>query len=358
MKRTLVLVLAGVAVVTTYFACVRSLPLPAYPQSAQFRDGQFRNQMAHREFSPREKLGLWWKFFFGKPDGTVPRGEIPVARLTRQDLLAAPDKSLYRLGHSTVLFKLDGRFLLTDPVFCLRASPVQWAGPKRFHAPPIAVADLPPIEAVLLSHNHYDHLDREAVLALADKTGAFITPLGVGDQIIAWGVDPAKVRQLDWWQSARVAGAEIVATPAQHFSGRGMNDTGTSLWASYVILADGLRLFFGADSGYFGGFAAIGERFGPFDVTLLESGAYNEKWPAVHMQPEETVKAHRDLKGNWLVPIHNGTFDLAFHPWQEPLERMTALAGHDGVRLATPRMGERLDMAAPQAGSPWWREVE
>jgi L-ascorbate metabolism protein UlaG (beta-lactamase superfamily) len=357
MKRTLAMLLAGVLLVTMYFACTHTVAMPTYPDSLQNHDGMFRNETPRQDLGAWKKVSLLWTFFFGKNGDTTPRQDIPVVKLTRQQLLDAPDNSLYRLGHSTVLLKLGGRFWLTDPVFCLRASPVQWAGPRRFHAPPIAVADLPPIEGVLLSHNHYDHLDREAISALADKTGTFLAPLGVGDQLIAWGVDPAKVRQLDWWQSAQVADIVFVSTPAQHFSGRGMGDTDRTLWTSWAILADGMRVFFGADSGYFSGFSSIGERFGPFDVTLLESGAYNEQWPLVHMQPQETLQAHRDLRGRCLVPIHNGTFDLAFHPWQEPLERVSALAAQDGVRLSTPRMGERVDMAEPQAGDPWWREA-
>jgi L-ascorbate metabolism protein UlaG (beta-lactamase superfamily) len=357
MKRIATLIAFGVLLVTTFFTCARTTSLPSSPDSPQHRDGQFRNAAPRQPFGVWKTAGLWWRFFFDKPGDTVPAGEIPVVRLTRQGLLEAPDNSLFRLGHATVLLKIGGTFWLTDPVFGERASPVRWAGPKRFHAPPIALDDLPPITGVILSHNHYDHLDRETIARLADRAAHFLAPLGVGDQLAAWGVDPAKVRQLDWWQSVQVDGIRFVATPAQHFSGRGMGDTDRTLWASWAILADGLRVFFGADSGYFDGFSAIGERYGPFDITLLESGAYNAQWPLVHMQPEETVKAHRDLRGRCLVPIHNGTFDLAFHPWREPLERVSALAAQDGVRLSTPRMGERVDMAAPHPGDAWWRET-
>ncbi|CUI30753.1 metal-dependent hydrolase [Achromobacter xylosoxidans] len=242
-------------------------------------------------------------------------------------------------------------------MFSERASPVQWAGPARFHAPPIALDDLPPIAGVILSHNHYDHLDRAAVTRLAARTGRFIAPLGVGDQLIAWGVDPAKVEQLDWWQSTEVEGLRLTATPAQHFSGRGLTDGDRSLWASWVIDDAGMRIFFSGDSGYFDGFKAIGDAFGPFDLTLMETGAYDKRWAFVHMQPEETLQAHLDLRGRWLLPIHNGTFDLAMHAWQEPFERIAALAAERGVALATPEMGERLDLAAPHPGSPWWRAV-
>ncbi|MCW5135966.1 MBL fold metallo-hydrolase [Burkholderia cenocepacia] len=303
-------------------------------------------------------LGIAWNMLVNKPRHTVPAGTLPVDSLTRAELEAAPDRSLYRLGHSTLLLKLRGEFWLTDPVFAERASPFRRIGPKRFHAPPIALEDLPPLRGVILSHDHYDHLDRDTVLALAATTGVFVTTLGVGDRLIEWGIDANKVRQLDWWQSVDVAGVTLTATPAQHFSGRSLFDGNSTLWASWVIVDDDLRLFFSGDTGYFDGFREIGERLGPFDVTLIETGAYDTQWPYVHMQPEETVQAHIDLRGRWLIPIHNGTFDLAMHRWQEPFERVTALALVRGIELSTPRMGERLDLDTPHRGERWWRTVD
>jgi L-ascorbate metabolism protein UlaG (beta-lactamase superfamily) len=321
-------------------------------------DGQrFRNVKPRPAEGLGKTLRIVWNVLLNKPGGTVPMGTLPVEALTREQLDAAPDRSLYRLGHSTVLLKLRGQFWLTDPVFAERASPFRRFGPKRFHAPPIALADLPPLRGVVLSHDHYDHLDRDTVLALAETTGVFLTPLGVGDRLIEWGIDPAKVRQLDWWQSAEVDGLAFTATPAQHFSGRSLMDGNSTLWASWVIVDDKLRVFFSGDTGYFDGFKTIGERLGPFDVTLIETGAYDAQWPYVHMQPEETVQAHVDLRGRWLVPIHNGTFDLAMHRWQEPFERVTGLTVSRGIALSTPRMGERLDLVTPHRGDRWWREV-
>ncbi len=312
-------------------------------------------QSAPQDMSALDRLTLWWDFFFNKPTNTVPTGPIPVQALTREALLAAPDGSLYRLGHSTLLFKLQGRFWLTDPVFSERSSPVQWFGPKRFHAPPISVEELPPIEAVILSHDHYDHLDHASILALKDKTAHFITTRGVGDLLVEWGVEARKVQQLAWWQATAVAGVQLVATPAPHFSGRGLTDSNRRLWSSWVILDGERRIFFGADSGYFGGFKAIGERYGPFDVTLLEAGAYDTRWTAIHMLPEQTVQAHQDLRGRWLLPIHNGTFDLAFHPWQQPFERVLTAAAAQGVNVTKPVMGERIDLTDIRPGRPWWR---
>lgn len=349
-------------------AAKTNLPVNGHPASPQAADGRFRNPAPKPADGVAKTLGIVWNVLLNKPATTVPKGPVPVDTLTRAELEAAPDRSLFRLGHSTMLIKLRGGFWITDPVFAERASPVQWMGPKRFHAPPIALADLPPLRGVILSHDHYDHLDRDTVMQLAKTTGVFLTPLGVGDRLIAWGVDAAKVRQFDWWQGTRIEGVQFTATPAQHFSGRGLFDGNKTLWASWVIVDDAndanasdagtLRLFFSGDTGYFDGFKEIGRRFGPFDVTMLETGAYDPQWPYVHMQPEQTVQAHQDLRGRWLLPVHNGTFDLAMHGWQEPFERVVTLNGERDIALTTPRMGERLDLSAPHVATRWWREVE
>jgi len=323
--------------------------------SPQMEQGRFRNAVQAAAPSWRKTLAITWRFLFDKPADTVPSLPVPVVALTAAQLQAAPDGSLYRLGHSTLLMKLQGGFWLTDPVFSERASPVQWMGPKRFHAPPIALADLPPIEGVILSHDHYDHLDHAAILALAPKVRHFITPLGVGDRLIEWGIDAAKVHQRDWWQSVEIGGVQLVATPAQHFSGRSLSDRNRTLWASWVILSGDLRLFFSGDTGYHAGFRAIGERYGPFDVTMVETGAYDPQWPDVHMQPEQTLQAHLDLRGRNLLPIHNGTFDLALHAWNDPFERIVQLAQAPAVPVVTPAMGEAVQLARPQPTARWWR---
>ena len=329
----------------------------SFSASEQHDGERFRNVKPRPVEGLGKTLGIMWNMLLNKPDDTVPAGALPVDALTREQLDAAPERSLYRLGHSTMLLKLRGQFWLTDPVFAERASPFRNLGPKRFHAPPIALADLPPLRGVILSHDHYDHLDRETVLALAETTGVFLTPLGVGDRLVEWGVDASKVHQFDWWQGIEIDGLSFTATPAQHFSGRSVFDGNSTLWASWVIVDGDLRVFFSGDTGYFDGFKSIGERLGPFDVTLLETGAYDAQWPYVHMQPDQTVQAHVDLRGRWLVPVHSGTFDLAMHRWQEPFERVMGLAAARGILLATPRMGERLDLAAPHRGQRWWRDV-
>ncbi|WP_232462789.1 MBL fold metallo-hydrolase, partial [Pseudomonas fragi] len=186
----------------------------------------------------------------------------------------------------------------------------------------------------------------------------FLAPLGVGDLLVKWGVPASKVQQLDWWQDTWLAGIRFIATPSQHFSGRGLFDHNQTLWASWVMIIDDVRIFFSGDSGYFDGFKQIGEQFGPFDLTLMETGAYNVDWPHVHMQPEHSLQAHLDLNGRWLLPIHNGTFDLAFHAWSEPFDRIVALAEQCNVLITTPQMGEAFNLLTPDPGRAWWLEVE
>ncbi|MBJ6802296.1 MBL fold metallo-hydrolase [Geomonas propionica] len=301
---------------------------------------------------------VMWNFFFNKPTDTRPTGNIPIHKMTRDELLAAPDNTAFRIGHSTVLLKLQDNFWLTDPMFSERASPVQWAGPQRFHQPPITIEELPPIKAVIISHDHYDHLDRDSIMKLSAKTEHFLVPVGVGDIITGWGVPSAKVRQLNWWQSTQVDEVRVVATPCRHFSGRGLFGKNQTLQNSWTILAPGFRIFFSGDSGYFQGFKRIGEQYGPFDLTLLEAGAYNMNWAGVHMMPEETVQAHVDLKGKRMLPIHNGTFDLSMHAWREPFDKMLALARARNVEVALPVIGEPVSPSETAQDGPWWASVD
>ena len=358
MLRTFVLLTVLIAMAYSILSCT-TLPASSYEQSPQYTEGKFRNAAPRQAPGFGKTMAIMWRFMTEKPADAVPAQPPQVLPLTQADLLKAPDLSLWRLGHSTMLLKLQGQFWLTDPVFSERASPFSFMGPKRFHAPPLSIDELPPITGVVLSHDHYDHLDYDAIQKLAPKVAHFVTPLGVGDRLMGWGVPAAKVQQFDWWQGTTIAGVKLVATPAQHFSGRSLSDGNRTLWASWVIEAgqgaDATRIFFSGDTGYFDGFKAIGERFGPFDLTLIETGAYDAQWPDVHMQPEESLQAHLDVKGRHMMPIHNGTFDLALHAWTDPFDRITALAEKAHVPLVAPVMGERLDIRQPALSKQWWK---
>jgi L-ascorbate metabolism protein UlaG (beta-lactamase superfamily) len=225
--------------------------------------------------------------------------------------------------------------------------------------PPLAQQNrliaLPKIKGVIISHNHYDHLDKDAVKALAAKVDNFIVPLGIGNDLQNWGVPQDNITELDWWQSTEVGGLTLTSTPAQHFSGRGLTDGNKTLWSSWVMRTETQSLFYSGDTGYFDGFKQIGEKYGPFDMTIIETGAYDSEWPDVHMTPEQSLQAHIDVRGAKMLPAHNGTFDLAFHPWYEPLERITELAQASGVDLVTPIVGEPVDIGGADSREAWWR---
>lgn len=292
-----------------------------------------------------------------KRNDPMPLAPIPVHPLSSETLASQTEDMVYRLGHSSLLLKLSGQYVLIDPVFSERASPVQWMGPKRFHQPPLTPEQLPQLSAVVISHDHYDHLDEASIKALADKTDFFVTPLRVGERIIDWGISREKVVQLDWWQSITHQGIELVATPAQHFSGRGAFDSNKTLWASWVIRTDKSNVFYTGDTGYFSGFKEIGDKYGPFDITMVETGAYNEIWSDIHLSPEQSVQTHIDLKGKAMLPVHNGTFNLAFHAWYEPFERCAKLAADRQVKLLTPEFGQGVKINEPVADGYWWRDV-
>ena len=330
--------------------------LAASPQYAA-ADCKFRNGPNPDAKANEASLKLWMRFLFETKTGTVPVDAIPVRPVTRAslDALAADENHVIRLGHSSHLLKLRGKYWLIDPVFSQRVSPVQWAGPKRFHAPPLALADLPPIEGLILSHDHYDHLDTHTIETLKGQVQRYFVPLGVGARLRGMGGAADRIEEFDWWQEGRFNGIRLVAAPAQHFSGRGLFDRDKTLWASWAIESGGQKLFYSGDSGYFPGFKQIGERLGPFDLAMMENGAYDASWPAVHMSPEDTARAFLDVKGKLMYVVHNSTFDLAFHTWQDPLDRISALAQQQGFAIATPEIGEVLTVGKPRENKLWWK---
>lgn len=269
----------------------------------------------------------------------------------------ANELSVTWLGHSTVLLVINGKRFLTDPVWHQRVSPLKHIGPKRFFDVPVALEDLPPVDYILLSHDHYDHLDKKTILYLTSKKIPVFTMLGVGKRLQNWGVSHQLITELDWWQQKDLGdGFQLTALPARHFSGRSLLDRFTTLWGSFAIKGPKHNVYFGADSGYYEGFKKIGDALGPFDLTLLEIGAYNNLWAEIHMGPENAVQAHRDVKGSVLLPLHWGTFALAFHNWTEPAERLLKEAALKGVQLLMPAPGETRALSDGGFVNNWWRK--
>ncbi len=325
--------------------------------SPRFRGGRFHNlEETAPGLKPGTGLSTLREYVAGKAQRTPP-GPLPL--LDPRAVWSRPAERLRVtwLGHSTMLLELDGRRILTDPVFGLRASPSRLAGPRRFHPTPVRLEELPPLDAVLVSHDHYDHLCHGTIRALASLDVPFVTSLGVGAHLEAWGVPPARITELDWWEEATVSGLVFAATPARHFSGRGPLDRNRTSWSSWVVRGARERLFFSGDTGLTRHFEAIRERYAPFDLVMLEVGAFHPSWGDIHLGPDNAAIAHRYLGGGPLLPVHWGTFQLALHAWSEPAERLLALAAANEIPLLTPRLGAPLEPARPPAPDPWWRAV-
>jgi L-ascorbate metabolism protein UlaG (beta-lactamase superfamily) len=262
-------------------------------------------------------------------------------------------------GHSSLLFEIDGARVLVDPVWTQRASPVPFAGPKRFHAPPVPIGALPALDAVLISHDHYDHLDRVAIRALSKRPVRFITSLGVGAHLEAWGVAPERITELDWWEEARLepSGVVVTAAPSQHFSGRTLLDRNATAWSSFHLQGARHSVFHGADTGLTSEYHDIRERFGTFDLVLLEIGAWHSAWGDIHLGPVHALDAHAMLGSGRLMPIHWGTFNLAMHAWDEPIETLSAHASTRDISLITPQVGQPVEPARIEGTLAWWRDV-
>ena len=323
-------------------------------RSPQWRDGRFRNTRP-RVDGPWSRM--MFEFFFRGSKFRKPSAPVPYEPRAAADYATPPASGLRVtwLGHSTVLLEIDGRRVLIDPVWAERVGPVRALAPKRFYPPPLPLSELPPVDLVLLSHDHYDHLHRETIRALAARGERFVAPLGVGAHLARWGVPETRVAECDWWESIAVDGLTLTATPARHFSGRRAVDNDRTLWAGWAISGARHRVLYSGDTALHDDFAAIGARLGPFDLTMIEAGAYDALWADVHLGPEQAVRAHRLLGGGGaMLPVHWGLFDLALHGWTEPVERVLAAA--EGVRVLTPRPGE---LAEPSTfvSARWWPDV-
>ncbi len=324
-------------------------------KSPQWKGSSFAN--------PQAIINDEWmmtKGLFAISPNAIPKSPIPFLTVDPGVMRRPPTTGLRItwLGHSSTLVEIDGHRILTDPMWSERASPFTWMGPTRWYAPLIALADLPAIDAVVISHDHYDHLDQRTLVAMKDWTTTFIVPLGVGANLAYWGVPEARIVELDWWERTKIGNLEIVATPARHATGRFLTDRDANLWAGYALISDKHRVWYSGDTGLFPAIEEIGARLGPFDVTMIEAGQYHGAWPDWHLGPEQAVIAHRMAKGRVLLPVHWGLLQLAYHGWTEPIERVLVAAERAGVKVVAPRPGQLVELDSVPPIERWWPALE
>jgi L-ascorbate metabolism protein UlaG (beta-lactamase superfamily) len=327
--------------------------------SGHFKDGEFENLEPTDVMRKGAYLGSLADWALGK-EMRVPTCPLPLFPDVAARLRVPPATGLRVtwLGHSTALVEVDGKVILTDPIWSERASPSEWVGPKRFHPPPIAVADLPRLDAVVISHEHYDHLDMRTVRSLAPRGVVFHVPLGVGAHLAAWGVGAAQVVEHDWWEGADLGdGTRLVSTPARHFNGRGVPWRTGALWTSWSIVGPRHRVFVSGDTGLTDSLREIGEREGPFDVALIEIGQYHPSWGDIHLGPGGALEALGRLRAKTILPIHWSTFALGYHAWSEPAETLVKEAGARGAEVLTPRLGEPVEPEVAPSLERWWRAL-
>ncbi|MGD1945945.1 MAG: MBL fold metallo-hydrolase [Croceivirga sp.] len=333
-----------------------------YQNSDQFSDGKFRNSKKDvtETASFSKMLSISRKFFFEKVENGRPKEDLAVQRIDSTNIASFQKGTrLVWFGHSAFLLQQDGTTILIDPMLGKVPAPHNWMGANRFKIDlPIEIKKLPKIDAVVISHDHYDHLDYESIKKLQSKVEHFFVPLGVGVHLEAWGVHPSKITEMDWWEETTYNDIQLACTPAQHFSGRKFSNGQSTLWSSWVIKSDSIALFFSGDSGYAPHFKAIVEKYGPFDFAMMECGQYNKMWPDIHMFPEETAQAGIDVQAKALMPIHWGAFKLALHSWTDPIERVSEKAAALNIPLVTPKIGEPILLdKLPKPNSTWWKNL-
>ncbi|HEY9115699.1 MAG TPA: MBL fold metallo-hydrolase [Bacteroidales bacterium] len=329
-----------------------------YTKSVNYEDGQFIN-LGNVKMSMGfgDMVSTLFKFFSPLPN-TTPDSNLPVEKIDSVSIAEyiGPTR-LFWFGHSTFLVQVNNKNILIDPMFGPVPAPHPMLGSKRFSKElPIEIEQLPQIDAVIISHDHFDHLDYGSIQKLKNKVKMFYTPLGVGVHLQKWGVEKERIVELDWWQETTFEDLTFVCTPAQHFSGRGLTDRGCTQWGSWIIQSESDNIYFSGDSGYGPHFLEIGKLYGPFDFAMLECGQYNTMWQEIHMLPEETAQAGIDLQAKRFMPIHWGTFKLALHPWTEPVERVSKKAKELDIELVTPKIGEPI-MITDSIDYPkeeWW----
>jgi len=325
-------------------------------QSPNYRDGGFQNILKTEMKADGVSYFTMMRKFFGKGVDRAPSRALPSIKTNLQLWTQKP--VIVWFGHSSYLIQINGKNILVDPVFSERTSPVQYAGTKAYSGSMAYMAeDMPDIDVLIITHDHYDHLDYQSILKLKSRTKLFCTSLGVGSHLEYWGVEAKDIVEFDWWDSHIILPEiELIAAPARHFSGRGFVRNKT-LWSSFILKSKEYRIFIGGDSGYDPSFKTIGEKYGPFDIVILEDGQYDVMWPFIHMMPEEVVQAAIDLKGKVLLPVHWSKYTLALHPWNEPVKRVRKKAAELNVNVTTPMIGEKIEIDQVYPASNWYNHV-
>lgn len=323
------------------------------------KTGKFCNEEKVVMHLPRGVKGKWGLFRFIFTSENAPGKDLPIVKLSRRDFPPEKDAFSVRwLGHSTLILEMEGLRFMTDPVFG-NAAPLPGVL-RRYGKQPLPIKELPELDFVLISHDHYDHLEYSFIRKIRFEKFPVICPYGVGARLRSWGIGKERIKEIGWWESINIGKLKITATPARHFSGRSWSDRDQTLWASYVIEGKGKKVFFGGDSGYGRHFAGIGKKFGPFDLVCMEIDAWNEKWPNNHIFPHEIPKAVKELKGKLFLPIHWGVFDMARHKWDLSIEMLMEEVKKSAIPCATPKMGEKFFPASPSPSpipsSFWWKE--
>lgn len=329
-----------------------------YAKSNNYEEGKFVNEQDVKLDMSFADMRKSLAGFFNPIPNTTPKKDIPVKSIDSIDIAHYKDKTrLIWFGHSTFLIQMESTTILIDPMFGKVPAPHPMLGTNRFSKElPIEIEKLPQIDAVLISHDHYDHLDYGSIEKLKGKVTFFYVPLGVGTHLLAWGISPDRIIELDWWNEAKFKGLTFTCTPAQHFSGRGLTDRSNTLWSSWVIQSKSESIFFSGDSGYGPHFKEIGDKFGPFDFAMLECGQYNKLWSKIHMFPEETAQAALDVNAKMIMPIHWGAFKLGMHSWTDPVERITVKAQELHVNMIIPGIGEEIRITNNVTmDSAWWK---
>ena len=326
--------------------------------SPNYHNGQFQNQSPTPAFAEGASFTSVLKdFFFNKSKRALPSESLP-AKKTDLFQLATDVNVLVWFGHSSYYMQLNGKRILVDPVLSGRASPLSFTTRAFKGSDVYTVDDIPPVDYLFISHDHYDHLDYKTIRALQPKVTKLITGLGVGAHLERWGYSSEKIIEKDWNEKVELdEGFVVHTTPARHFSGRGFKRN-ASLWLSFVLITPTQKIFFGGDSGYDVHFKRIGEQFGPFDLAILENGQYNRAWKYIHMMPEEVVQAAEDLEAKSLMPVHWAKFSLALHDWDEPVKRVTSEAQRKNMPLLLPMIGEMVDLNNHIPPATWWEGLK